>query len=535
MSKVKDQPKCNDAHSANEAPIANTEETPSFELYRRLVEGIGNEYCIYSTDIDGTWLYLSPSAREVLGYPAKSLLGKNWRDLWTPEFAVPAITCEQKMKTGWSPPTYEMHYSHPDGTLRTFQVSEKPVLDTEGNFVAIEGILVDITLRRKGQEDLRKANAALELLNQDLENGVRERTSELEREIEVRRIAERDLTQALNELSALKARLEVENTYLQEEIQRTNGFDEIVGESDALRKALSRVTPVAATDTNVLILGETGTGKELFARAIHLMSRRRDRTLVTVNCAALPATLIESELFGHEKGAFTGAFARKLGRFEVADGGTIFLDEIGELPLELQAKLLRVLQQGEFERVGSSSTQKVDVRVIAATNRDLRKDAEENRFRSDLYYRLSVFPIFVPPLRDRKSDIPLLVWHFIKKLQGRWEKTIQQVPPEVMQALQAYSWPGNIRELENVIERAMILSPGPLLTIDEPAEPNNAGPSSLISSQSLEDVERAHIIQVLESCSWKVAGKGNTADRVGMNVSTFRSRMKKLGIQRPGS
>jgi transcriptional regulator with GAF, ATPase, and Fis domain len=292
---------------------------------------------------------------------------------------------------------------------------------------------------------------------------------------------------------------------------------------------------VAATDATVLILGETGTGKELFARAIHSMSRRRDRALVTVNCAALPATIIESELFGHEKGAFTGAFTRKLGRFEVADGGTIFLDEIGDLQLELQAKLLRVLQQGEFERVGSSITQKVDVRVIAATNRDLRKDAKENRFRPDLFYRLSVFPIFVPSLRDRRADIPLLAWHFIKKLQGRWGKTIQQVPPEVMQSLQAYSWPGNVRELENVIERAMILSPGPLLMIDEPPEQNDDGPSGPTSTQSLEDVERAHILQVLESCGWKIAGKGNTADRVGMNASTFRSRMKKLGIRKPGS
>jgi len=508
---------------------------PTLELYRRLVEGIGNEYCIYSTDTDGIWLYLSPSAKEVLGYPPKSLLGNNWREIWTPEFAAPAITNERKMKTGWAPPTYEMHYLHPDGTQRTFQFSEKPVLDADGNTIAIEGILVDITRRLKEQEDLRQANDSLELLNQDLENRVLERTTDLEHEIEVRRGVEQDLRQALNELAGFKARLEVENTYLQEEIQRTHGFDEIIGESDVLRKALDRVLPVAATDATVLILGETGTGKELFARAIHNISRRRDRALVTVNCAALPATIIESELFGHEKGAFTGAFTRKLGRFEVADGGTIFLDEIGELQLELQAKLLRVLQQGEFERVGSSITQKVDVRVIAATNRDLRKDAKENRFRADLFYRLSVFPIFVPPLRDRRADIPLLVWHFIKKLQGRWGKTIQQVPPEVMQSLQAYSWPGNVRELENVIERATILSSGPHLMIDEPPEQNDEGPSSPTSSQSLEDVERAHILHVLESCGWKIAGKGNTADRVGMNASTFRSRMKKLGIRKPGS
>jgi PAS domain S-box-containing protein len=508
---------------------------PTLELYRRLVEGIGNEYCIYSTDIDGIWLYLSPSAREVLGYPPKSLLGNNWREIWTPEFAAPAIINERKMKAGLAPPTYEMHYVHPDGTQRTFQISEKPVLDATGNTIAIEGILVDITRRLKAQEDLRKANDSLELLNQELENRVLERTTDLEHEIEVRRGVERDLRQALDELAGLKARLEVENTYLQEEIQRTHGFDEIVGESDVLRKALDRVLPVAATDATVLILGETGTGKELFARAIHKMSRRKDRALVTVNCAALPATIIESELFGHEKGAFTGAFTRKLGRFEVADGGTIFLDEIGDLQLELQAKLLRVLQQGEFERVGSSITQKVDVRVIAATNRDLRKDAKENRFRADLFYRLSVFPISVPPLRERRADIPLLVWHFIKKLQGRWGKTIQQVPPEVMQSLQAYSWPGNVRELENVIERATILSSGPQLTIDEPPEQNDDGPSGPTSTQSLEDVERAHILQVLESCGWKISGKGNTADRVGMNASTFRSRMKKLGIRKPGS
>jgi len=288
---------------------------------------------------------------------------------------------------------------------------------------------------------------------------------------------------------------------------------------------------VAPTDSNVLILGETGTGKELIARAIHSRSRRSDRPLVVVNCAALPSTLIESEFFGHEKGAFTGALTRKIGRFEVADGGTILLDEIGDLALDLQAKLLRVLQQGEFERIGSTTTMKVDVRVIAATNRRLEKEAASGVFRSDLYYRLSVFPIELPPLRERPDDISLLVWYFIAKSQRKLGKNITEVPRKTMEALTAYAWPGNIRELENVIERAVILSSGRTLRVDESFASVNAQRRTSAADKTLADVERAHILRVIEECGGHIKGNNNAAARLGLNPSTLRSRMKKLGIE----
>jgi transcriptional regulator with GAF, ATPase, and Fis domain len=298
------------------------------------------------------------------------------------------------------------------------------------------------------------------------------------------------------------------------------------------------VDQVGPTDSTVLILGETGTGKGLVARWIHRQSGRKDRPLVTVNCAALPATLIESELFGHEKGAFTGAVDRKIGRFELADGGTIFLDELGDLPLELQAKLLRVLQDHEFERLGSSTTRTVDTRVIAATNRDLDLLIEQGAFRADLYYRLGVFPIRIPPLRERRSDIPLLVWFFITNLQIRFGKTFETVPARVMDALIAYDWPGNVRELRNIVERAMILSPGARLELDDTfpgrgrTKRDNARTRKR-KSENLKDVEREHIVRVLEECGWKVRGKDGAAERLGLKRSTLQSRMKRLGIQRP--
>ena len=278
--------------------------------------------------------------------------------------------------------------------------------------------------------------------------------------------------QALREMAGHVApstalELEAANRYLQEEIRHYHDVDEIVGQSAALRLSLTRLTQVASMNSTVLLLGETGTGKELFARALHDRSRRRARALVRVNCAALPASLIESELFGHERGAFTGAVSMRQGRFEIADGGTIFLDEIGDLPLELQAKLLRVLQEGEFERVGSSRTRKVDVRVITATHRDLEREVSEGRFRADLYYRLSVFPIHLPALRDRTEDIPAMVWFFIHRLQRELERRITKVPQSVMAALQQHNWPGNIRELENVVERAMIRTTGDTLQLDD--------------------------------------------------------------------
>ena len=336
---------------------------------------------------------------------------------------------------------------------------------------------------------------------------------------------------AYEEIASLKARLQEENIYLQEEIKTDYNFEEIIGESGILKKMLRAVETVAKTDTTVLLLGETGTGKELIARAIHHLSPRKHRTLVKVNCAALPAGLIESELFGHEKGAFTGALSRKIGRFELAHGGTIFLDEVGDLPLELQAKLLRVLQEGEFERVGGSPSIKVDVRVIAATNRDLGKAVHEGSFRPDLYYRLNVFPVRLPLLRERREDISLLVRYFVMKYGTKLGKRIETIPQKAMHALMAYPWPGNVRELENVIERAVILSPGSQLELGEWA-PKVAGGAHAERLATLEELEREHITRTLELTGWQVSGEKGAAKLLGLRPTTLEARMKKLGIQR---
>ena len=310
-----------------------------------------------------------------------------------------------------------------------------------------------------------------------------------------------------------------------------DGFEDIVGASRALREVLDLVRIVAPTNSTALIEGETGTGKELIARAIHEHSSRRDRSFVRLNCAAIPLGLLESELFGHERGAFTGAVARKVGRFETADRGTLFLDEIGDIPLELQAKLLRVLQEGEFERLGSTQTQRVDVRLVAATNRDLADMVSKKQFRSDLYYRLNVFPIAVPPLRDRLQDIPLLVEHFVKTFSEQMGKQIREVPAEVMEALVSHSWPGNIRELQNFVERSVILSPGnvlrpPLVNLKKAAE--TGSPEAI----TLEEAERNHIRKILEHTRWVVAGPRGAAARLGIKRSKLYFRMQKLGISR---
>ncbi|MEO8766397.1 MAG: sigma 54-interacting transcriptional regulator [Ginsengibacter sp.] len=330
-----------------------------------------------------------------------------------------------------------------------------------------------------------------------------------------------------------QARLQAQNKYLQEEIKYSNNFEEIVSRSKSFHKVLQQIEQVASTNATVLIMGESGTGKELLARAVHNISNRSKRPLVKVNCATLPANLIESELFGHEKGAFTGAMERKIGRFELADGGTIFLDEIGELPVELQAKLLRVLQEGEFERLGNPKNMKVNVRVIAATNRNLEQAIEKKEFREDLYYRLNVFPITCPPLRDRKEDISLLIKHFLQKHEPRVGKKISNVSPKIIDILTAYDWPGNIRELENLIERAMILSRG--TTLEEGGWlpfTKVTGGSGKAHMNKLEDVEKDHIIEILKKTNWKVSGEKGAAKILGLNATTLEARMKKLGIKR---
>jgi transcriptional regulator with GAF, ATPase, and Fis domain len=338
------------------------------------------------------------------------------------------------------------------------------------------------------------------------------------------------LRASLAEIQRLNRRLADDNICLKDEIKTFHDFDEIVGESAAMRAALERLAQVAPLSCSVLLHGETGTGKELFARALHDRSRRRARALVRVNCAALPPTLIESELFGHEKGAFTGAVGLRQGRFELAEGGTIFLDEIGDLPFEMQGKLLRVLQEGEFERVGSSRTRRVDVRVIAATHHNLEAAVAADRFRPDLFYRLSVFPISVPPLRERREDIPSLVWFFIHHHQRELGRRIAKVPTHVMNALHDHDWPGNVRELENVVERALIRSSGDTLQLDETFAGQPRGRMAPANG-TLDDMQRAHIESTLEQCGWRINGVGNAAERLGVHPNTLRFRMKKLGIK----
>ena len=341
--------------------------------------------------------------------------------------------------------------------------------------------------------------------------------------------ADAALRTALAENERLRSRLEQENQYLREQVVLKHHHGRIIGQSDALKKVLSEAESVAVTDTPVLLLGETGTGKELLAQTIHELSTRKDRAMVIVNCASLPATLIESELFGREAGAYTGAASAQVGRFVVADGSTLFLDEIGELPIELQAKLLRVLQDGRFERLGSPKTVTVNVRIIAATNRDLEQAVRDGKFRADLYHRLNVFPIHVPPLRERAEDIPPLVWGFVETFGRRMGKTIKSIPRKTMRQLQQYSWPGNVRELSNVIERAMILTNDDTLRVELPTDILHAVTSRL----TLKENEREQILRILQGTGWRIRGAGGAAEILDVKPTTLEARMAKLGIKRP--
>jgi formate hydrogenlyase transcriptional activator len=341
------------------------------------------------------------------------------------------------------------------------------------------------------------------------------------------------LLAAFSEIERLKEQLEAENLYLREEASLLIEHGDIIGESAAIKAVLAKTEQVAHTDSTVLITGETGTGKELLAREIHKLSSRNERPLVTVNCASLPPTLIESELFGREKGAYTGAMSRTAGRFEIADGSTIFLDEIGELSPDLQSKLLRVIEEGTFERLGSARTIHVNVRIIAATNRDLLQEVERGAFRRDLFYRLNVFPINVPALRERAEDVPPLVWMFVRQFEKKMGKQIENIPRRSMEALQRYPWPGNVRELRNVIEHAMIVTRGKILEVVTP-EVRSTGPSDN-NDLSLEAAERIHILTVLKKCGWRIHGAGGAAEVLGLKRTTLHSRMKKLGIGRPSN
>ncbi len=391
--------------------------------------------------------------------------------------------------------TIEYRIVRPDGSIRWIVSRGQSYAKTQGDSPALMGVSIDITDRKA------------------MESRIKEQ---------------------FKEISKLKLRLEEENRYLREEVKTERGFGTIIGSSDVLQYVLFRAKQVAPTDATVLILGETGTGKGLVASAIHDMSRRQKKPMITVNCAALPGNLIESELFGREKGAFTGAHSRQIGRFELADGGTIFLDEIGEMPIELQVKLLRVLQDGEFERLGGSRTTKVDVRVIAATSRDLKADIAGGRFREDLYYRLNVFPCSLPPLRIRTEDIPQLAQYFIKRYSQKFSKHFETIAEETMQMLVSYQWPGNVRELEHIIERGTITSQGSKFRLAEPLEGQAA---KTIAEESLEEefdtIARTHFLHVLHKTNWRIEGKGGAAETLGLHPSTLRFRIKKLGIKRP--
>ncbi|MEJ2690599.1 MAG: sigma 54-interacting transcriptional regulator [Deltaproteobacteria bacterium] len=361
-----------------------------------------------------------------------------------------------------------------------------------------------------------------------------EERRKLEREVKEQQQVEQDLVKALEEIRALKDRLVVENIFFRQEISRKQHSAHIIGQSDGIKYILYRAEQVAPTDTTVLVLGETGTGKELIATAIHNLSPRSKSPLITVNCAALPANLLESELFGREKGAFTGAETRQIGRFEVADGSTLCLDEIGELPLEMQAKLLRVIQHGEFERLGSSKTIKVDVRIVATTNRNLDEEVAAGRFRKDLFYRLNVFPITVPPLRQRKEDIPLMVEAFVERYARKLGKRITSIPKKTMQALQNYPWPGNVRELESIVERAVILSPGSEFKLADTLHPPFSSPEP-VAGGTVKEMERTLIAKTLSDTQWRIEGKHGAAALLGLHPSTLRARMHKLGIKRPAT
>ncbi len=429
--------------------------------------------------------------------------------------------------------TCEIRFKRKDGAVFYAQLQSVANEILDGKTGYIRTTILEVTERKRAEEVLQKAYG-------DLDLKVRERTGELTRaneqlsqEIEERKGTEESLRSAYAENKQLKDRFQAENIYLHKVIDKEYNFGEIIGRSNALEYVFFKVEQVAPQEATVLLLGETGTGKGLVARSIHGKSSRKDRPMITVNCSALPANLIESELFGREKGAFTGSHDRQVGRFELADNSTLFLDEIGEMPIDLQTKLLRVIQDGEFERLGSPKTIKVNVRIIASTNRNLEEEIRKGRFREDLFYRLNVFPITIPPLRQRKEDIPFLVDYFVAKFNKKTGKKIETVSKDTLNVLQEYDWPGNVRELESIIERAVITSLGAGLQIlDRFVNSPQAGEQEARDGKSLATLERDHILQALEKTGWRIEGEKGAAAMLGLNPSTLRGRMRKEGIRR---
>jgi len=487
------------AHSRAELQRREAALHASEERSRAILTAIPD--LMFVLDRDGTYLDYHARSDDVLWKSPQEFLGKKQSDVLPPELSDKFYQCFEQVFQTDKPVHLEYTLPLPEGS-RAFEASM-----VRCNGTKILAIVHDITERKEAEESLKRA---------------------------------------LSEVRQLKDQLHEENIYLKEEIRGAGNFGEIIGRSEALRRVLHQAEQVAPVDTTVIILGETGTGKELLAHAIHRLSRRQKHPLVNVNCAALPDSLIESELFGHEKGAFTGADTRRTGRFEIANHGTIFLDEVGELPLDLQAKLLRVLEEGEFERVGGSHTLKVDVRVIAATNRNLEEAVRKGDFRSDLYYRLSIFPITLPPLRERREDIPILVTHLVNHFSQKFGKTIDAIPHETMAKLRSYPWPGNVRELRNVIERAVIITQGTKLhlidhldlqalelDLHQEVATRDAFNEGFQPVETLEQTEHNLILRTLKNVHWKLEGPGGAAELLNIHPSTLRSKMRKLGISRP--
>ena len=475
--------------------------------YRRLFESAQDGILILDAET-GKISDVNPFLVEMLGYSHEEFLGKK---LWE----IGPFKNREASKAAFLELQGKGYVRYRDLPLETKEGRPIAVEFVSNVYLVNHHKVIQCNIR-----DITERNLIAEALQQA--------HNELERRVEERTV---ELRTALSEIKTMKDQLEAENIYFRQEIRMKHQFDHILGQSDGLKYVLYRAEQVASTSTTVLILGETGTGKELIAAAIHNLSPRKDRPLITVNCAALPANLIESELFGREKGAFTGADTRQVGRFEIANGSTLCLDEIGELPLEVQAKLLRAIQHNEFERLGSSHTIKVDIRIVATTNRNLEEEVRKGRFRQDLYYRLNIFPITVPPLRQRKEDIPLLVQAFIERYARKLGKQITSIQKETMKALQDYPWPGNVRELESVLERAVILCPGPVLQLADKLDTSSLPLSSAV--RTLEEMERNQILKTLSETRWRIEGKEGAAGILGLHPSTLRARMHKLGIIRP--
>jgi formate hydrogenlyase transcriptional activator len=508
----------------SELRLAQAESEVSRNKYAELYDFAPGGY--FTFDTRGVIREVNLSGAQLLATVRRQLSNKPFADFLADAEARESFALHlESVLRSQSVQKCELRLKGKDGTVIVGQL-QSVIVDTVGsNDGSILCSIVDATLSRLAGDALQKSH-------NNLERMVAERTSELRLEIEERKRAEVSLQGAYAEIKQLKDRLQAENIYLQQEVARQFNFGEIVGNSQAMAQAFLRVEQVAPMNATVLLLGETGTGKGVVARAIHSTSARKGRPLITVNCTTLPAALVESELFGREKGAFTGAHDRQIGRFELADGGTIFLDEIGEMPAELQCKLLRVIQDGEFERLGSPRTIKTDVRIIAATNRNLAEEIRKGRFREDLFYRLNVFPITMPPLRERSDDILVLVHHFVAKFNKKIGKQIDTVSTETLDALQHYHWPGNVRELESVIERAVITSQGSALQILDrfASVPRGTGPASEV--KHLSDLEYDHILRALKQTGWRIEGDKGAAQLLGLNASTLRARIRKLGIVR---